>query len=414
MENKWVKAFRKITVISALLLIITMMAGCTSTKIGNNKPGGTAQSSENATTGTIESTVGPGNDGSAYETTDGTIDGSAENAPSDNGTAVDNTAATDPVIDYNVVKPNESGKIMVVMFHNFVSEYKKGDKQYTTTFNAFEQLLPKLYEKGYRLVNLNDMLANNIDVPAGTIPMVFTFDDGTSGQFNLVETDTAATVADENSANKPALEVNKLSAVGIMEEFNKEHPDFGIKGTFFVNLGCQTFRGSGTLAERLQYLVDSGFEIGNHTYTHINLKKTKDALTIQEELGKNVKTMQELVPGYILKTFSLPYGLPSEELQQYVMKGDFEGIQYENTGILEVGWDPSPSPVSLKFNPMSIHRVRANGIENVEADLDWWLEELSREEQYVSDGDPETVVIPEKRKDLIDASHLNGKKLVTY
>jgi len=53
---------------------------------------------------------------------------------------------------------------------------------------------------------MSDYLNNNISVPAGCIPIIFTFDDGTSGQFNLVE---------ENGT----LKVNKKSAVGIMEEF---------------------------------------------------------------------------------------------------------------------------------------------------------------------------------------------------
>ena len=57
-------------------------------------------------------------------------------------------------------------------------------------------------------------------IPAGCTPMIFTFDDGTKGQFSLVEKD-GKLVAEEKSA------------VGIMEKFNKEHPDFGMKGTFY-------------------------------------------------------------------------------------------------------------------------------------------------------------------------------------
>jgi len=45
-----------------------------------------------------------------------------------------------------------------------------------------------------------------------------------------------------------------------MEEFYEKHPDFGLKGTFYVNLGNSTFEGAGTLQQRLQYLVDKGFE----------------------------------------------------------------------------------------------------------------------------------------------------------
>jgi len=314
----------------------------------------------------------------------------------------DTNESSPPAIDFNEVKPDESGKIMVVMFHNFIEEYKKGDKLYTTTFDAFEQLLNSLYEMDYRLISLNDYLNGHIDVPAGCIPMVFTFDDGTSGQFNLIE-------------EEGKLKVNPRSAVGIMEKFNETHPDFGVKGTFYVNLGNQTFGGAGTLAQRLEYLIDKGFEIGNHTYSHINLKKdAKTAEIIQKEIGGNQKKMYELIPGYTFTTFSLPYGAPSATLMQYVIKGEYEGVRYENKAIMEVGWDPNPSPFSAKFDPLAVHRVRSSGIEPVEADLEWWLKNLKRSSQFVSDGNPDTVTVPEEKAEAIDKSKLGGRTLVTY
>lgn len=308
-------------------------------------------------------------------------------------------------IDLEKIKPNEAGKIMIVMFHNFVetftpTTYDKGE--YTTTFEEFEKLLYELYEMDYRLISMNDYLNNNISVPAGRIPMVFTFDDGTSGQFNLVE---------ENGK----LVANKKSAVGIIEEFNKTHPDFGVEGTFYLNLGNNTFQGEGTLEERLQYLVDKGFEIGNHTYTHANLLELKTADAIQEQIGNNQKEVSRLVPGYKMTTFSLPFGIwPEKHLREYVYNGSYDGIEYENRGILEVGWSPALSPVSKSLDLSSIQRVRASGINPVDADLAWWLKNLSREEQYVSDGNPDTVTVPERLAENVDLDKLNGKEFITY
>lgn len=298
-------------------------------------------------------------------------------------------------------KPNEAGKIMVVMFHNFVEEYKSGDKYYTTTFSDFKKLLRELYDKNYRLISMREFLNNDINVPAGCIPIVFTFDDGTSGQFNLIR-------------QGDKLVANKNSAVGIMEEFYNEHPDFGLKGTFYVNLGVSTFKGEGTLQERLQYLVDKGFEIGNHTYTHINLKKASSAELIQKEIGMNQKVIQQLIPGYVMETLSMPYGLPSKNLQEYVYRGKFEDITYEHKGIMEVGWDPSVSPIHKNFNPLSVHRVRASGIVPVDTDLGWWLSKLSKDEQYVSDGDPRTVTVPEKMAKYVDEARLKGRNIKVY
>lgn len=314
------------------------------------------------------------------------------------------TETPKPTVDLAKVKPNEDGKIMVVMFHNFVQSFtpKPGDNgEYTTTFDDFRKLLPMLYDKGYRLINVNDYLNNNINVAAGCIPMMFTFDDGTAGQFNLVE---------ENGK----LVANKQSAVGILEEFNRTHPDFGLKATFYVNLGLNTFEGKGTVADRLKYLVDEGFEIGNHTMTHIHLNEQKSADNIIKEVGGNQKKMLELIPGYQMKTLALPFGQATKDLQGYVVKGEYSGVKYENFALMEVGAGPTMSPVSKKSNPLSMSRVRATGMKPVDCDLGWWLPRLSRDDQYISDGDPNTVTVPKSKEADVDKDRLKGKQLVIY
>ena len=110
-------------------------------------------------------------------------------------------------VDYSEIKPNESGDIPIIMFHNFIEDLDlTTDVEFTTSFDAFENLLETLYNKGYRLISMRDFIDHNISVPAGMKPMVFTFDDGSSGQFNLIE---------ENGK----LVVNPKSAVGIMIKF---------------------------------------------------------------------------------------------------------------------------------------------------------------------------------------------------
>lgn len=309
--------------------------------------------------------------------------------------------AESEIASIEAVKPNESGQIMVVMFHNFIETYTKGDKEFTTTFSDFEKLLSDLYEKKYRLVNLTDLLNNNINIPAGCIPMVFTFDDGTKGEFNLIE-------------SNGQLDVNPKSAVGIMKEFNRKHPDFGMKGTFYVNLGVKTFEGSGTLKQRLEYLVNMGFEIGNHTKNHVSLPSIKSAQKIMQEVGGNQQLMLQLVPGYYFNSFSLPFGGAAKNLTQYVIKGEYEGVKYENRAIMLVGANPAPSPVSPSFNPLQLPRVRSNGLIPVQYDLNWWISKLQQSSQYVSDGNPDTITVPVNKKKNVDITKLGGKRLITY
>lgn len=311
------------------------------------------------------------------------------------------TPSPTPAVDFAKVKPNEAGKVMVVMFHNFIPAYTSGDKEYTTTFNEFKALLQTLYDKGYRLINVNDYLKNHINVPAGCVPMIFTFDDSTSGQFNLVE-------------DSGRLIPNKDSAVGILEEFNKIHPDFGMKGTFYVNLGLKVFDGKGTVEERLKYLIDKGFEIGSHTLTHISLPSVKSADKILQDVGGNQKKMQELIPGYRFTSLALPYGQASNDLQPYVIKGEYAGVSYENQAVMLVGAGPTLSPVHKKSTPTSMSRVRSPGITPVNADLTWWLANLSRGDEYVSDGNPDVVSVPKAKEADVDKEKLKGKQLNIY
>lgn len=307
-------------------------------------------------------------------------------------------------IDFEEISPNELGKIMIVMFHNFVETFtstKYDTGEYTITFKAFEELLYKLYDKGYRLINLKDYIENNISVPAGCTPIVFTFDDGTPGQFNLIE---------ENGE----LKASEYSAVGVMEKFYSKHPDFGLGGTFYVNLGSPTFNGKGTLAERLQYLIDKGFEIGNHTLNHIPLNNIKSSDKLMAEIGGNQKRMYELVPGYKMFSFSLPNGAISKELAKYLEQGEYEGVEYKNLAVVEVGWDPALSPVSDKIDLLSLHRVRSPGMVPEKFDLNWWLDNISKADEYISDGNPNIVTIPKDKADSINDSKLADKQLFLY
>jgi len=381
-----------------LVLVIIVISGCTN-NLYSNKDSTNSTTSNSSETQTQSQPIENSN-----KSTDASKNAEvAEN--SQKTEVVDNSQKPEVVaIDYNQVKPDESGQIMVVMFHSFVEAYPtKGDNAYTTTFAEFRKLLPELYEKKYRLISLTDMLNNNIDVPAGCIPMVFTFDDGTVGEFNLVEQDGK-------------LIANPESAVGIMEAFNENHPDFGLKGTFYVNLGNKsTFKGAGTMSDRLNYLINKGFEIGNHTKNHVFLPDVQTSQQMLEEVGGNQKLMNEFVPGYTFNSFSLPFGNASKNLKEYVIGGNYEGTEYKHLAIMSVGAGPAPSPVSTKFNPLAFPRVRSTGIKKVECDLAWWLDNLSKgKSQYVSDGDANTVTIPQSKQQKVDMAKLNGKQLITY
>ena len=257
---------------------------------------------------------------------------------------------------------NESGKIIIAMFHRFAD---KDLDEWTRSYDNFYNDLKYLYEHNYRTISLNDYINNNIKVPVGCTPIVLTFDDGSKGQFNLIKNESGELV------------VNPKSAVGIMEKFYKEHPDFGLNGTFFIN-SSSFFTGEGTNEEKLKYLIDRGFEIGNHTSTHVNFSKATPE-TIQKEVGTVANMVRKLADGYEISALALPYGISSKEYKSYIAKGEYDGQEYENKVILLVGANPALPANNEKVNLLALPRVRATGGgKSVECDLYYWLDVMEK------------------------------------
>lgn len=298
------------------------------------------------------------------------------------------------------LKPNEAGQIMVLMYHNIGEE----EAEWVRTAENFKKDLKTLYDKGYRPISLEDFVNNNINVEAGLTPIVITFDDGNQNNFNIIEKD-GGKIVDPNCA------------VGILEEFNKENPDFSLNATFFV-FGSNPFRQEELLEYKLNYLVEKGFHIGNHTLGHNDMSKIKDASEIQKVLGKQASFLESYIPDYKVNTYALSYGARPKDktLYPYLQKGQYEGMTYENIAVLNVGWDPSVSPIDKSFDPYSIHRIRASETKVDGVGMYDWLAVFDKnpERRYISDGNPDIVTVPKKFEEKVDTEKLNEKELYIY
>lgn len=249
---------------------------------------------------------------------------------------------------------------MIVMYHKFAEEEKD---EWTRSYDNFYRDLKYLYEHGYRTISLSDYIKNEIKVPVGCTPIILTFDDGTKGQFNLIEDDFGNLVA------------NPKSAVGVMEKFYEEYPEFGLNGTFYINK-TGFFGSVGTRKEKLEYLIQKGFEIGNHTSTHVNFSKVTSSEEIIKEVGALSKEVYELT-GYKINSLALPFGSMSKTYEENIIKGVYEGSEYENNALLLVGANPALSPNHEDLKLSRLPRVRARGgNKEVECDLYWWLEKM--------------------------------------
>ncbi len=303
-------------------------------------------------------------------------------------------------IDYETIKPNEMGQIMIVMYHNLAKS--KPYPAYQRLKEDFENDLQLLYDKGYRLISLEDLASNNIKVEAGFTPVVFVFDDGLATTFSMTEVNGK-------------LEPTEGCMVDIINKFCEKHPDFGKAGVFAIIGAHENFRGAGTLKERLQYLIDNGFEIANHTFKHKSLKRMSED-QIQDDLAKMHQLVSETIPDYKMKFLVYPFGeRPQKELRPLALKGSSGGIEYDYVWALREGQSgASATPGHIDFDPLNVPRVR--GSDNASTDLGWFFKyfEKNPDQRYISDGIPNRISVPKSFEGFINREALKDKEIVIY
>ncbi|MDI3269776.1 MAG: polysaccharide deacetylase family protein [Bacillota bacterium] len=242
---------------------------------------------------------------------------------------------------------NEKGRIMVLMYHRITDDGK--DQRWTRTPEDFRHDLEILYERGYRPINARQFIDADWDVPPGYTPVVLTFDDSTPGQLAFTPGEPPQTLEEAVARLDPD------SAVGILVAFHQRHPDWKLRATFFVN-GNALFGVPAEEKIKLELLDALGFEIGNHTYSHASLKNISAEATAKE-MGLNQKVVQDLVPGYKLRTLALPYGIWPHHMDE-ALSGTYEGIPYENEAFFLVGSNPALPPGDPKYDPYRIPRIQ--------------------------------------------------------
>lgn len=311
--------------------------------------------------------------------------------------------------EYQKLNVDESGNVPIMMYHGIVNVkdedtgYTGGnvDKDgYTRTAESFRKDLDFYYNNGYRMIRLDDYIHGNIDVELGKSPIVLTFDDGNSNNIKVLGKD------DDGN-----LIIDPNSAIGILEEYKKKYPDFNVTATFFVN--ASLFNQKEYNEEILNYLLEHGYDIGNHTLTHPDFTKLNSDEAL-EEVGKMYKILDSYIKDKYVNIVALPFGSPydSDHLTfPSILGGNFEGFDYKTESTLRVGWEAEYSPFSINFNSQFLKRIRAYDNNGVEFDIKMNFDIL-KNTRYISDGDIDTIVVPISRKDKIDNSY--NKKVIYY
>ena len=308
-------------------------------------------------------------------------------------------------IDYNKHSVNELGNIPVMMYHqikdmkNIDTNYTGGNVDYdgyTRTSEAFRNDLEFYYNSGYRMIRLYDYVNGNIDVKLGYSPIVLTFDDGLN--------EVKVLGLDENDN----LLIDPNCALGILEEYKKKYPDFNVTATFFIN--STLFYNEKYNKKIINYLIDNGYDIGNHTLSHPNFNKISTEET-QKEVGKMYQILDDIIPSKYVNIIALPYGNPSNTSDnfKYILNGKYNDISYNTISTLRVAWEADYSPFSLKFDKTYIKRIRAYDNNGTNFDIEYNFKVLENN-RYISDGNTNTVVI--KEKDINNAK--TDLQVITY
>lgn len=356
--------------IAALFLALVLVAGCT-------RPNPFTETSETDRTQATEPS-------GATETTEETE--TEEPASEEITDTEEELANRDPSSVDLSYEPSEGGRIMVLMYHNIGEE----EEPWVRTPDNFRADLQYLYDEGYRPIKLTDYARGHIDTPAGMTPYVITFDDARENNFRYLEDGS----------------IDPDCAVGILMEFAEQYEDFSPHATFFSNSPIP-FRVEGEEVEKVQFLIDNGMDIGNHTWGHEDFTWLNGD-ELQESIGAQAEYLDSIVPeGYEVNTLALPFGSRPEDesFTQYLKEGSYNGFSYNNIAILNVGWDPAYSPFHGNFDPESIPRIRASEMEVDNVGIYDWLSyfETNPEERFISDGNPHIVSAPADWADVMEA-----------
>ena len=304
-------------------------------------------------------------------------------------------------VDLTRVQPNEAGLVPILEYHDIIKGTKTTGYQYPAA--AFKRDIAWLYDHNYRPVSLSDYIQGKIDVPAGMSPVIITFDDALRGQFYYT----------------PDGKIDPDCAVGILDNFHTQHPDWPLKGTFFVLTNGDPklpppFYQAEYAQGKMDYLVAKGYEIGNHTIHHLaGIRHWPDA-RVEAELAGAVVNIHKFEPNYNVQVLALPYGVFPKN-KKLVISGESNGVTYHNICALKAGADPAASPMGRdfygkSFNPYYLPRI-IPGAEKEKYTIHYWLNLMEKEKalKFISDGDPYTYTV-----NSIEKGQINAAKIQKY
>lgn len=285
---------------------------------------------------------------------------------------------------------NELGRVLVMEWHKI----QDADGRWENSLATFKAQLQELYDRGYRPVSAVEFIEGTFPIPAGTTPVLLTFDDSYKEHFFF---------ADDGDTAHPD------SVVGILQAMEQQDPSWRARAVFSFYWPYPFRETDRDVIERkLRYLVDNGFDLANHTYTHDNLREMTDAEVVANLARAESELADVVGTDYRVRVMTLTQGIWPQN-PDLALRGEHEGFAYTHDIALEVGFMPTRSPHHAEYDPKSVQRVQAF-VEEFDTWIAWMDEEPGR--RFVSDGDPTAVTYPVGWSDV--AAPVKGFEVRTY
>ncbi|MBW3630291.1 MAG: hypothetical protein KY464_13465 [Gemmatimonadetes bacterium] len=308
------------------------------------------------------------------------------------------------------LSPNELGEILVLEYHRT----GEPEGEFVRKAANFQKDLDSLYAAGFRPVTMRQVLEGDIDIPAGTSPVVFTIDDASRGQFyyrpdGSIDPNTMAGMWDAFAKKNPGWRNGAvwcvLPAAAHPSNFFGETPD----------RETPREQREATIKKKVDYLVQNRHEICNHTLYHARLDQASSDAQAQEWIGRGEDSIKVYLPAdYDIVTFALPLGM-WPKTRSLAWKGTWPGragqnraVNYEYGAVLEVSGDANPSPFDVEFDPRSVDRFIV-GPGRLERQLAAYR--TNGANRYVSDGDPNVISVPQSLATRVDRNRWKGKEV---